>query len=374
LRRARGFVPEPLPLPVRGPALLAVGGQQGATICLARDGRAVLSQHLGDLDDLETYAFFAETIDKLARLTGIRPTAVAHDQHPDLRATRWAQACGLRTIAVQHHHAHLAACLAEHGHTGPAQGVAFDGTGYGPDGALWGGEFLELELAGYVRRGHLRPLALAGGEAAIRSPWRLALAALLDAGEPLDLLDEVFPFHRHAVEQLLRTGRCPVATGAGRWFDAVAALCGVRREISYDGQGPRELEALLPPDLAPPYPFALDEAPGVPFSVDLRPTIRAIAADLRHSRPVAEIAAAFHETLAQVVRAGCRRARDVGAPSLVALGGGCFANRRLTERVLQLLTDDRFTVLLPQRVPTGDGGLAYGQAAVASVRLSQEVA
>jgi hydrogenase maturation protein HypF len=366
LRRARGFVPETISLPVDGPPVLAVGGQANVTVCLARGGRAIVSQHVGDLDDLAAFRFFEETIEKLQRLLGETPVAVTHDLHPDYRSTRWARACGLPCFAVQHHHAHVAACLAEHGRTGPALGVAFDGTGYGPGGEIWGGEILEADLGAFARRGHLRGLALPGGEAAIRAPWRLALAALLDAGEPLDLLDMPVQ-RRRAVESL--AAHAPRATGAGRWFDAVAALCAVRGEISYDGQAPGELEALAGPDVAAAYPLAYDEPPPGPLVIDLRPAIRAIASDRRTGRPVSEIAAAFHETMAQAIRGACRRLRARGGPALVALAGGCFANRRLAERATTLLEADDFEVLLPRRLPAGDGGLAYGQAAVASFRM-----
>jgi hydrogenase maturation protein HypF len=369
LRRARGYVPEPIPLPIPGPPVLAVGGQLAGAVCLTRGREAVLSQHLGDLDELDAFSFFEDTIEKLQRLLGVRPVAVACDWHPDYRSTRWAEASGLPTLPVQHHHAHVAACLAEHGHTGPALGVAFDGSGFGGDGTLWGGEILEADLGGFVRRGHLRPLALAGGAAAIRAPWRLALAALLDAGEPTDLLDDVPATERAAVAALLRAGRGPVATGAGRWFDAAAALCGLVRHPSYEGQGPRELEALAADGAAAPYPFAIED--GAPFAIDLRPAIRALCADRRGGRPAPACAAAFHETLAEAVHAGCLRARAGGGPSLVALAGGCFANRRLAARAIALLEADGFTVLLPRLTPPGDGGLAYGQAAVAVHRLAR---
>jgi hydrogenase maturation protein HypF len=272
-------------------------------------------------------------------------------------------------LGVQHHHAHVAACLAEHGRLGPALGVAFDGTGFGSDGQIWGGEWLEADLGSFVRRGHLRPLALPGGEAAIRQPWRLAMAALADAGEPLDLLAQVPPLQRQQVGWLLGAPGLARASAAGRWFDAVAILCGLGLESSYEGQAPCELEALAAPGEHGTYPFTIEaDAQGGPFVVDLRPTIAAIAAERRHDRPAALIAARFHDTLAEVIRQGCRLLRDAGGPTLVALGGGCFANRRLAERTLLLLERDGFEVLLPARVPAGDGGLALGQAAIASFR------
>ncbi len=379
LRRARGFVPEPLPLPPGGPPLLAVGGQMKATVCLGDGARAYLSQHLGDLQDLGSFRFFQEAIDKLIGLVGCPPAAVVHDRHPDYRSTRWALAWagarGLPLLAVQHHHAHVAACLAENGRSGPCLGVAFDGTGLGDDGQIWGGEFLNADLSGFQRLGHLQPLPLPGGETAIRQPWKLAAAALWAAGEPRDLLNRgpgAVPSHQTAaVDAVLKNpGRAlALATSAGRWFDAVAALCGVGREVSYDGQAPAQLEAIAAAGPCQAYPFELRAAGAGPFVVDLRETIRAIAADLRAQRPVPIIAARFHETLARVIHRGCDRARAAGGPSLVALAGGCFANRILTERSAVLLEQDGFEVLLPRRVPPGDGGLSFGQAAVAAFRL-----
>jgi hydrogenase maturation protein HypF len=282
----------------------------------------------------------------------------------------WAEQSGLPRLAVQHHHAHVAACLAEHGRTGPALGVAFDGTGAGVDGQVWGGEILEADLASFVRRGHLRPIALAGGEAAIRQPWRLALAALLDAGESDELVADVPRAQRRRVEALL-DARTVRSSAAGRWFDAVAALCGLAREVSYDGQAPCELEAIAAGAQAA-YPFEIAEpGGGAPFTLDLRPCIRAIASDRRACRPVPAISAGFHETLAQAILAACLRARGAGAPGLVTLVGGCFCNRRLAERARALLLDAGFEVLLPERVPAGDGGLALGQAAVASYLLTR---
>jgi hydrogenase maturation protein HypF len=374
VRRARGLVPEPIALGFAAPPVLAVGGQLKAAVCWVRDGQAHLSQHLGDLDSLAARQLFEETIAKLGRLLAVEPALVAHDLHPDYASTRWALAAPHPRCGVQHHHAHVAACLAEHGRRERAIGVAFDGTGCGPDGSLWGGELLLFDLAGFVRLGHLRPLALPGGEAAIRQPWRLALAALLDAGEPPSvierLLGRVATAQRRAVQELIaRRVATPLATGAGRWFDAVAALAGVRDEVSYEGQAAAELESACAASGAAvePYPFAVDD--GAPFQVDLRPTVRAIAAALQAGASAALVAARFHETLARVVRAACLRARAAGAPPLVALSGGCFQNRRLSERAQALLEEAGFEVLVHRRVPPSDGGLALGQAAVASYRL-----
>jgi hydrogenase maturation protein HypF len=372
LRRARGYVPEPIELPVSAASVLAVGAELKSTVCLTRGREAILSQHLGDLEHPETFAFFEETVAKLVKLAGVEPRAVAHDLHPDLRSTRWARASGLQRLPVQHHHAHIASCLAEHGRTGPALGVAFDGTGLGPDRTLWGGEILLADLGGFQRLGHLRALPLLGGEAAIRAPWRLAAAALFEAGEPTDgLLPEVDPVRVEAVHRLwARPNLAPRATGAGRWFDAVAALCGLAAEVSYDGQAAVELEAVATPGRHALYDLAVLERPDEPFVVDLVPMVRAIAADLRQGRPAGTIAARFHRTLARAIADSCRRARDAGAPATVALSGGCFQNRLLTELAKSELERLGFEVLLHRRVPCNDGGIALGQAAIAAHRLS----
>jgi hydrogenase maturation protein HypF len=373
MRRARGLVPEGIALPAAGPLVLGVGAELKSTVCLTRGREAILSQHLGDLDDAATYAFFEETIVKLIQLVGARPEAVAHDLHPGYRATRWAKAAGLPCVPVQHHHAHVASCLVEHGRTGSVLGVAFDGTGFGPDGTLWGGELLLADLGGFTRLGHLRPLPLLGGEAAIRAPWRLAAAALFEAGEPVDLLARFEPSRLEAMRHLWkRPHLTPSATGAGRWFDAVAALCGLRADASYEGQAAMELEAVAvdAPGSDEPYDFAVDDGAAGPFVIDLRPTVRAICEDLRHRVAVGLIAARFHQTLADAIAAGCRRARHRGAPETVALSGGCFQNRLLTERTRAALERLGFEVLLHRRVPCNDGGLALGQAAIAAYRLA----
>ena len=365
VRRARGAVPEAFALPVAGPPLLAVGGHERVTVCLAAGGRAVLSQHVGDLDHPESDAFFREVIAHLQELTGAAPEAVVHDRHPDYRSTRWARASGLPCVPVQHHHAHVAACLAEHGRAGRVLGVAFDGTGLGDDDTLWGGELLDADLASSRRVGRLRALALPGGEAAIREPWRLAAAALIDAGEPLDLLHGVSVRERDRVRALLDTNLPPRATGAGRWFDAVAVLLGAAPAVSYDGQAPAQLEALAARGVAAPLTFTL--APGDPFELDLRPAIRELAAELRRGTPPPVLAARFHATIAAAIREGCRHA---GARTIV-LTGGCFQNRLLLEQTLALLEADGREVLVHGRVPPNDGGLALGQAAIASYRLAR---
>ncbi len=371
VRRSRGLVPEPIELPFDSPAVLAVGGELKNTVCLTRGNEAYVSPHIGDLGNPEARRFFEEAIGTLTRLLDTKPAAIAHDLHPDYFTTRWARSSGLDLQAVQHHHAHIASCLAEHGRTAPAIGIAFDGTGCGPEGELWGGEILVAGLASFRRLGHLRPLRLAGGEAAIRQPWRVAAAALLDAGEDLDLLPGIDARRAGEVRRLLESKfRSPTATGAGRWFDAVAALCGFSGEVTYEGQAAAELEASACRTDVEPYSFGFDSSGAeATFEVDLRPLVRGIARDLRAATGVSTISARFHETLAFAVLESARRSRQLTEISTVALSGGCFQNKLLTERTKGLLESDGFDVLVQRRVPPNDGGLSLGQAAVAGFRL-----
>jgi hydrogenase maturation protein HypF len=383
-RRARGHVPEAFALPFTTPreppvAVLAVGAELKTTLCLVTGDKAMLSQHVGDLGNADALAFFDETAARLAAAAGVDPAVLAHDLHPDYHSSRWARrrarASGARCVAVQHHHAHVASCLVEHGRAAPVLGVVFDGTGLGPDGTLWGGEILHADLGGFRRLGHLGPIVLPGGEAAIREPWRLAVAALVDAGEPLDVpaLALVGARRVDVMADLARRPHVsPSATGAGRWLDAVAALCGVRTRVSYDGQAPMELEALVAGGDAGAYDVSIGGDPSAPFVVDLRPAVRSIARELRAGVEASLVATRFHATLARGIVAACVRARQEGAPGTVVLSGGCFQNRRLTEAARAGLEREGFEVLLHGRVPCNDGGLALGQAAIACFRLAAE--
>lgn len=375
IRRSRALVPRAILLPFEAPPLLAVGGQEKNTVCVAEGRRAFLSQHIGDLEGEAAWARFVEDIERLKEFAGIEPAAVAHDLHPDYRSTRYALECGLPRVAVQHHHAHAAALLAEHGWRSdePAMAVVFDGTGLGDDQGLWGGEFLLANFDGYQRLGHLRPLALPGGSAAIRNPWRLALAALIDAELPPEAF---FPESSRSAsilaERLRRGDDFPRSSGAGRWFDAASALLGVRLQVSYDGQAPAELESIASKDPVDPYPFDLrfDQI----FQIDLRPTVRALAADLSEGGSPALLAARFHETMARAIETGCLHLRASSGASAVALGGGCFQNRLLLERATARLEAIGLRVLSAREVPQNDGGLSLGQAAIAARRLAREIA
>jgi hydrogenase maturation protein HypF len=379
IRLARGFVPTAVPLGFDAPPVLAVGGQLKNTVCLTRGGDAFVSQHVGDLDHPDAAAFFDEVIAKMQRLLGAEPLLVAHDLHPDYASTRWAMDRKVTRLGVQHHHAHVAACLTEHGRVEDAVlGVAFDGTGCGPAGDLWGGEFLLASLRGFERLGHLRPIALAGGEAAIKEVWRLGIAARVDAGEPIDVVHGVAPAKLAAVEKLIARSRLsPRATGCGRWFDAASAILGVRSAVSYEAQAAVELEVLAltakDPLAAPPYPFTIERAAPAPFVVDLRPTIRALAKDTRLGVPHKEIAARFHATLAETILVACKEAHGArsNVPRTIALTGGSFQNRLLTEGAVARLEKEGFEVLVHRRVPPNDGGLALGQVAIAAYRLAR---
>lgn len=364
VRRSRGVVPEMIPMPYSSETILAVGAELKNTVCVTRGDSAYLSAYIGDLSHPRSLEAFEQTVATMRELAG-EPAVVAHDLHPDYRSTRWALQCGMPLVAVQHHHAHIASCLADNGRTDRVIGVAFDGTGCGPNGEIWGGEILICDLESFTRVGHLRPIALAGGEAAIREPWRLAAAALLDAGETLDILARVGASRLASIRELIERGvRAPLATSAGRWFDAVAALSGICDRVSYEGQAAIELESAAAP-AGESYAFETTSS----GEIDLRPMVRAIAANVRGGIESAQIAARFHETLVRAVEQVCTRL----PPGTVALSGGCFQNRRLTERMKEVLEERGFEVLLHRRVPPNDGGIALGQAAIAAFRFRGKV-
>lgn len=360
LRRSRGYAPQPLPgpPPADGATVLAVGGQLKGTVALQRGGAVVLSAHLGDLDTPEAQSAFAAALRDLPTLYAATPSRVVYDLHPDYASTRHARRLGRPGTAVQHHFAHIAAVRAEH--AVPADeavlGVAWDGTGYGLDGTVWGGEFLLTRGRTFTRFAHLRTFRLPGGEAAVREPRRAALGLLYE----LDPADESaaawfpaagWPLLRSA---LARGVNAPVTSSMGRLFDAVAALLGLRAASHYEGQAAMDLEQAAEGATAAGYPFGL--ADGV---LDWAPAVRALRADAAAGRPVGEVAAAFHRGLAEAIVAV---ARVAGCPR-VALGGGCFQNARLLEESVAALRAAGFEPLWPREVPPNDGGLAYGQLA-----------
>jgi hydrogenase maturation protein HypF len=379
LRRSRGYVPGSLRLPLDcGRHLLGCGAELKNTFAVAKAGNAWVGHHVGDLKNYETLRSFAAGIDHFQRLFAVEPQVVAHDLHPEYLSTKHAlELTELEPIGVQHHHAHLAACLAEHGELGPAVGAIFDGTGYGGDGTVWGGELLFGDLRGFERAGFLFPVRMPGGEAAIRQPWRMACAWLAAAQEeapplPSNLSRLVDPTAWAQVSSLALSGvASPLTTSVGRLFDAVAALCGVRAEVNYEGQAAAELEALLDPAEARGYPLPLLDDGAAPLVMDARPTVRAVANDVRRGTRVATVAARFHNALAAAAAEACARTAERCRTETVVLSGGAFQNRRLMERTRALLAGAGLRVLTPEALPPNDGGIAYGQLAVAAARVAE---
>ncbi len=356
IRRSRGYAPTALGLPVAlERAVVGAGAELKSTFCVGRGAEAFPSAHLGDLTGEDAYAAFRNDLELYLDMLAAEPSVIACDLHPDYLSTRWAWEQGLPVLEVQHHHAHAAACLAEHGETGPALAVVLDGTGFGTDGTIWGGEVLRCDLESSERVAHLDAVPLPGGEAAVHEPWRVAASYLERAGRPV-------PWERWAVVRQSLDVNAPLSSGAGRLFDAVAALLGVRERVSYEGQAAIELEHLAGDVPASPHPCRVEG--GVILGSDL---VAAVHDDLRAGRSRAEIAAAFHEGVAAAFAAACGRA---GGPGTVALSGGCLQNLRLLESLRTRLERLGFRVLTHTRVPPNDAGVSYGQVAVAAARLS----
>ncbi|HAU37375.1 MAG TPA: carbamoyltransferase HypF [Phycisphaerales bacterium] len=395
LRRARGFVPRPIHLKHRPrfapeeAAVLAVGAELKNTVCLCQHGRAVVSEHIGDLKEGRAYRSFIETIHHLESLFEFTPALLAADMHPAYLSTEYAlrrhrgELAGrppLPILRVQHHHAHIAACLAENGWTGAAIGLVCDGSGFGDDGATWGCEVLRADLSGYERLGHLRYLPLPGGDAAAVETWRPALAALVEtfgqkqalslARARLRAPDEKIVA---GVEMLSRGLNCPPASSLGRWFDAVAHLAGLSEENRFEGETPMRLEAAAAYSGRDGYPFCLENAG--PFRIDLRPMVEAIVADLTGGKGGPYVAGKFQATVVAFLTAAAIRAREETSLNTVALSGGCFANRYLTTRLAAELTAKGFAVLRHREVPCNDGGISLGQAVVAvTAAMSRQAA
>jgi hydrogenase maturation protein HypF len=370
LRRARGYVPNPVPLALSGPCVLATGPELKNTFCLTRRDEAYLSQYIGDLNDQGTLEFYQEALERMKRVLDVEPKVLAYDLHPDYLATRFAQGFPeLLKIGVQHHHAHIASVMAEHHLEGPVIGVSFDGTGYGTDGQIWGGEFLLVEEGRFERLGHLAYLPMPGGEAAILEPWRMAVAYMQLSGFPVEECRNLLPgIGEESLKVVFRQAETrfnsPLTSSAGRLFDAAAALLGFQGQVTYEGQAACELEALAESaDGGEPYPFV--RVGEKPFELDLRSMFRGMVDDLRRGEGKGTVAGKFHATLTRAIVDACADLSRILDLKTVALSGGVFQNRILLESVRKKLLDMGLNTLSNQAVPVNDGGISLGQAWVA---------
>lgn len=372
IRRARGFAPRPISVSVSFDVpVLGAGTELKNTFCIGSGDRAVLSHHIGDLENYEVMSAYVEAIEHFQSIYRIRPSVIGHDLHPDYLATRWALGLeGVETVGVQHHHAHIASCLTDNERAESVIGLALDGTGYGEDGGIWGCEVLACDLIEADRLMHLREVALPGGAAAIKQPWRVA-ASYLHAifGDSIPDVAGIQARNEDAwdtVVKMTATGtNAPAASSAGRLFDAVAALCGLRDRVAYEGQAAAELEQVAERGVTRSYPCAVGN--GV---LDGHELVAAVVEDLRAGRPVGEVAAAFHNGFAAALVAACTGARDDTGLEVVALSGGSFQNVLLTTTVAAGLVAEGFEPLVHHRVPPNDGGVSLGQAVVAAARIA----
>ncbi len=363
IRRSRGYAPFPVKLPFSLPPILAVGGELKATFCLAKENYGYMSQHIGDMENLETLEAFETAVSHYQALFRIQPERIVCDMHPNYLSTQWARRQAIPTVAVQHHHAHIAAVMAEHRLDGrtPVIGFSFDGTGYGTDGAIWGGEVLIADYAGFRRATHLKYVPLAGGDVSVKRPYRLALTHLWAAGlawdDTLPPVAACPPQERHILQQQLEKKLNSVPTSSmGRLFDAVAALAGVRQTVTYEGQAAIEFEAIATNTVSEAYSFDL-----LDNVFDAAPLIRGVLEDVRRGMETAVIAAKFHNAVANLILQISLQLRQKTGLNQVALSGGVFQNVRLLETAVHNLQAHQFETFTHHLVPPNDGGLALGQ-------------
>jgi len=379
IRRARGYAPYPIQLDFSSQQILGCGAEEKNTFCLTRDKHAFLSQHIGDMENLETMEHFANTIALYQRLFRIEPNIIAHDLHPEYLSTKYAkelatESAEIRPVPVQHHHAHIVSGMVDNGLATPVIGVAFDGTGYGADGNIWGGEFLVADYRGFTRMGHLEYLPLPGGALAIRKPYRTAIGYILSLlGEvaltlELPLLKQVgrveIDIIRKQIENKINS---PLTSSCGRLFDAVSALIGVRGEVEYEAQAAIELEMLAydEVDETTYYPFSVVEQDGMSL-VKLQDLFSAVIHDLQNDTTQARIAVRFHNTIARMIKELCQVISDETGITQVVLSGGVFQNRLLLRKTVSLLEASDVEVFTHRRVPCNDGGISLGQAVIAN--------
>jgi len=375
LRRSRGYSPFPVKLPFEVPQILAAGSELKNTFCITNKNYAFLSHHIGDMENYETLKSFELGVEHFEKLFRVKPEAIAYDLHPNYLATRYAleraERENIPSMGVQHHHAHIAACMAEHGLNGthPVIGLAFDGTGYGEDGAIWGGEVLIVDYKSYQRKYHLEYFPLPGGDAAIKKPARTALALLWSLGMEWD--ERLISVAEFSAEdqvvlrtQLERKINTPMTSSMGRLFDAAAALAGVRQKVNYEGQAAIEFEALADETERASYSFGLDQD-----TVKVRSVVEALIKDVMAGIHISKISARFHNGLAESAREICLKIKSETGIDEVVLSGGVWQNITLLGRTLSLLNKDGFRVYIHREVPTNDGGLSLGQAVIAAARM-----
>ncbi len=375
-RRARGYAPRAVTLPFPVPPLVATGAELKNAICLADGDRAVLSQHIGDLQNIPTFDSFVHAVTHLSDTLEIKPELIACDLHPDYLSSRFAGDSSLPCVQVQHHHAHMASCMAENNLDGRVIGIIFDGTGFGPDGTIWGGEFLVGGFDGYHRAGHFRPVPMPGGDAAVREPWRMAMAYLFQAlGDDVFLIDHpvahILPESEQSLFALmLRRGiNSPLTSSCGRLFDAVAALLNLRHFVSYDGQGAIELEAVAElADQVECYSYNVVSSNDAPLQLDFSPLLTDIVHDISNGVEDSIIAHRFHQTVASAAVDICLRISGSTGLDRIILSGGVFQNRLLSEMIYTALVNRGLQVFTHRLVPPNDGGIALGQAAIAGRR------
>ncbi len=367
LRRSRGYVPNPVHTGSSVEGIFAAGAELVNCFCLGKGNQAIMSQHIGDLKNFETLAFYRETVDRFRTLFRLEPELVACDLHPDYLSTRYARELGLPTVAVQHHHAHIASVMAEHGVTEAVIGVSFDGTGLGDDQRIWGSEFLVCDLAGYRRLAHLEYIPMPGGDKATHEPWRMAVSYLYRI-YGRDLLNMDLPFltklNLATVEQVIqaieKNINSPLTSGAGRVFDAAAALLGLCTRSSFHAEAPMRLENIVSPVTNEVYPY--DDG----TEISMAPAFRAMVDEVMGGVDVGLISTKFHNTVSEIIVnrvAGISRESGIRT---VALSGGTFQNRYLSSRVESGLLDAKFKVLFPRQLPSNDGGIALGQLVIAA--------
>jgi hydrogenase maturation protein HypF len=378
IRRSRGYVPLPVVLGHETPPILAVGGELKNTICITRGRMAFLSQHIGDMESPSTIEYFTKTVKRLSRILDVKPRLIAADLHPDYAATRWAEQQELQVLKVQHHHAHIAGCMAEHRIEGPVIGVALDGTGFGTDGRIWGGEILVCDMANFERAGHLDYVQLPGGDRAVAEPWRMALSYLLHTFG--NAWEEHLPENMHripakkrqAVIQMMMSGvNSPWTSSCGRLFDGVAALLGLHHKVAFEGQAAMRLEMVAGEHDGNAADGGYEIQPRAGndgFLIDPADFVRGVVGDIERGLSARAISRRFHAALAHTFSLACVLLRRQTGLNQVALSGGVFQNRLLTESFVDELEAAGFDVLLHKQVPANDGGLSLGQAVVAAHR------